>query len=42
MEFSRQEYWSMVAMPSFKGIFLTQRSILDLLQLLCCSWILYH
>ena len=33
MEFSRQEYWSMVAMPSSKGIFPTQRSNLGLLQL---------
>ena len=37
MEFSRQDYWSVVATPSSRGIFLTQRSNLGLL---CCRWIL--
>ena len=41
MGFSKQEYWSGLPCPP-PGIFLTQGSILHLMWLLHCRWILYH
>ena len=41
MGFSKQEYWSGLPCPS-PGIFLTQGSILHLMWLLHCRWILYR